>query len=80
MSIPTLKRIRITSVQQLETWLSNNSDHPSDIMIVTFTDPTHPDFVSVDQLKNGLVSYGWSQGRRYTLGKNQLGHVIRKQN
>jgi hypothetical protein len=79
MSIPNLKRVRISSVQELESWLAKQSDQAQSVMVVTYSEATHDKFVSHDQVGDVLTAHGWDAGRRYTLNGNLIGHVMSKQ-
>lgn len=78
MTIPTLKRVKITSIQELRTWLAKNADHAGSVMVVTQSAPDSENYVSVDAVGGALGDHGWQAGRRYTLNKTLLGHVITK--
>ena len=76
MSIPNLKRVRVASVGALGVWLANAPNTPQHLMLVTFTDACGDKHVSPVQVDDTLAEFGWDRGRRYTLGANQIGHVI----
>ena len=78
MSIPTLKRINISSEQELRIWLEKHVYQAEDVMLVTHTKEAHRKYVGVEQVHTALATYGWVAGRRYTLNGDLLGHVITK--
>ena len=78
MQIPTLKRITVTSEQQLGIWLAKQSAQAESVMLVTHTKASHKTYVSREQVEQMLAAHGWIAGRRYTLNPDLLGHVISK--
>lgn len=78
MAIPNLKRVKIGSAQELETWLRKSIVHDQPVMLVMHSQDTHAKFISVKQVNAALAAYGWSSGRRYTLPSDMIGHVVQK--
>lgn len=76
MIIPKLKRIKVSSEQELRNWLAKNSDCKQEVMIVTCNKKSREKHVSNDQLREALGEIGWAVGRSYTLDGNLVGHVI----
>lgn len=76
MGIPNLKRIRVKSEQELESWLARHPSHKEDVMVVTHANTSHDKFVSHEGIGQVLATHNWKAGRRYTIGNDLLGHVI----
>lgn len=76
MIIPKLKRIKVSSEQELRNWLAKNPDQMQDVMIVTCNKKSPDKHLSRDQVKDVLAQNGWLAGRSYTLIGNLDGHVI----
>ena len=79
MTVPSLKRVKITSRQALTSWLSNNGSESSQIMLVTFSSPASDKHVSRADIAHAIETFGWTSLRRYTLTPELLGHVIQRQ-
>lgn len=77
MTIPKLKRIKVSSQGQLQTWLAKNADCPGEVMIVTCDKTSRDKYLSTAQVEKALRDHGWSAGPRYTLIGNLIGHVVR---
>lgn len=80
MKIPSMKRVKVTSPQELDVWLTKYDGTPGSVMLVTHADAAHKDHVSREQVQGVLGVHGWAAGVRYTLNATLLGHVITKQN
>lgn len=76
MTIPALKRVRISSIDQLQDWLRKNCEHPGPVMLVTSLRPESAGFLERDRIAKTLAKHGWTAGPRYTLSEDRLGHVI----
>lgn len=77
MTIPTLKRIKVSSAQDLRNWLSQQAGYPQDVMIVTCDKTSRTKHVSSDEVRKALHDSGWMAGRSYTLNGHLVGHVAR---
>ena len=78
MRIPDLKRIRITSADDLRHWLARNADFADRVMLVTHARSTDARHVSREDVVDVLAENGWVGEARYTLNATLLGHVIRR--
>lgn len=76
MSIPNLKRIKVSSERELRNWLAKHPDDDQCVMLVTCSKKSRDKYVSREQVGDALVEYGWVGGPRYTLKSNLIGHVI----
>ena len=74
MTIPKLKRIKVSSERELRAWLSKNAA-AQDVMIVTCNERSRTQHISSAQVRSVLGETGWKTGRSYTLDGNLLGHV-----
>jgi len=75
MIIPKLKRIKVSSEEELRTWLTKNAACETQVMIVTCNTLSKDKHVSGDQVRNTLGELGWRAGQSYTLKGNLVGHV-----
>ncbi|MEO1189232.1 MAG: hypothetical protein AAFW60_09165 [Pseudomonadota bacterium] len=76
MIIPKLKRIKVSSEQELRNWLAKNSERKQEVMIVTCNAKSRDKHISSDKVRDTLGEVGWVAGRSYTLDGNLVGHVI----
>ena len=76
MNIPRLKRIKISSEQELRSWLAKNSECEQKVMIITCNAKSRDKHVSSNNVRSALGKTGWVAGRSYTLDGNLIGHVI----
>lgn len=76
MTIPKLKRIKISSELELRTWLTRSGDQHDDVMLVTYKSASDPRHVSRQIVHEALADHGFVGGPRYTLNTGLLGHVI----
>lgn len=76
MTIPNLKRLKISSEQELRFWLSKQAGQVQSVMVVTYSEASHDRYVSRAQVAEALDAHGWVSGFSYTLNGNLLGHVI----
>lgn len=77
MIIPGLKRIKVSSEQELRTWLAKNAGCGHEVMIVTCNQTSSVKHVSGSQVRAALHEHGWTAGRSYTLAGNLNGHVAK---
>lgn len=78
MIIPKLKRIKVSTVQELRSWLTKNSNKPQDVMIVTCNKRSQTKHIRSQQVRDVARETGWSSGRSYTLVGNLSGHIVSK--
>lgn len=78
MGIPNLKRVKVSSEQELRAWLNKQPDEDQSVMLVTYTKTSRDKHVSHEQVHEALVEHGWASGRKYTLNSHLLGHLISK--
>ncbi len=61
------EQVEVTSQDDLWTWLDQHHDSPESVWLVTWK-AAHPDrYVSREAVLDGLVAYGWIDGRRLKL-------------
>ncbi|WP_298857940.1 hypothetical protein [uncultured Sulfitobacter sp.] len=75
MTIPKLKRVKVSSEQELRNWLAKNSKHGQEVIIVTCNKKSPDKHISSDQVRNAFGELGWASDRSYTLDGNLVGHV-----
>ena len=78
MSIPKLKRIKVSSEQQIRNWLAKNASQTGPVMLVTCNRISRTKHVARDAVQRALPDHGWTEGRAYTLKGNLDGRVIRR--
>ena len=76
MSVPNLKRVSVSSEQELAGWLARQPGAAGPVMLVTRARASHRNHVSREQVGRVLADHGWTAGPRYTLNGDLLGHVI----
>jgi len=76
MIIPKLKRIKVSSEQELRSWLAKNSEREQEVMIITCNKKSRDKHLSRDQVRCALNEHGWAAGQSYTLGGNLVGQVV----
>ena len=77
MTIPKLKRVKVSTEKELRIWLKKNSDQEQEEMIVTCNQKSRDKHIGSDQVRDAVVQGGWNAGRSYTLDSNLVGHVVR---
>ncbi|MFT6945320.1 MAG: hypothetical protein ACJAUW_001902 [Yoonia sp.] len=80
MSIPNLKRVRVSSEAELRRWFALGSEQMEPVMLVTYNRTSADKNVSHDQEHAAMDAYGWVHGQKFTLNKSLIGHVIRREN
>ncbi len=78
MNIPNLKRVKISSEQELRVWLNKHPNQEQSVMLVTHNKKFLEKHVSREQVQGALIEHGWADGPRYTLNAHLIGHVISK--
>lgn len=78
MVAPRLKRIKVSSEQELRNWLAKNSEPEREVMIVTSNKKSRDKHISSNQIRSVLREFGWNLGRSYTLVGELVGHVTSK--
>lgn len=76
MNLPKLKRVKVSTEQELRTWLNKNSECPQEVMITTCNKASRKKHLSSQQVRKTAAECGWIPGRSYTLDGNLHGHVI----
>ena len=77
MTIPKLKRIKVSTEQELRTWLSKKGAQPNQVMIVTCNAKSKDKHISSAAVRSVMSDSGWICDRSYTLDGNLMGHVVR---
>lgn len=76
MHIPKLKRVKVSSEDELRNWLAKNTELRQDVMIVTCNKKSRDKHLSSNQVRELVREKGWNIGRSYTLVGNLEGHVV----
>ena len=77
MTIPELRRVKVSTEHELRNWLNKYSDLEQVVMIVTCNKKSRHKHITGDQVRDTVVQSGWTVGRRYTLDGNLVGNVVR---
>lgn len=75
MSIPNLKRAKISSPDALRRWFAEHADLHGAVMLVTHTGRSSKNQIPRESVRDAAEANGWKTGARYTLGPDLLGHV-----
>ena len=82
MSIPSLKRIRISTTQDILNWASKSATdislNETEVMLATHQDRTNKAHVNIEDIREILGKHLLSVQRSYTLNGGLLGHVVGK--
>lgn len=76
--IPSLKRVKVETRQELETWLTRNAGGSEDVMIVTRGKRSSDTTLSRQDVRQALQDASWRAGRSYTLNGNLVGHIAHR--
>jgi hypothetical protein len=76
MTKPRLKRIKVSTEQELRNWLAKNSAPQQEVMIVTCNKNSREKPIGSAQVRRVLGGSGWIVGHSQTLVGNLSGHVI----
>ena len=76
MPKPRMKRIKISTEQELRNFLAKKSGPQQDVMIVTCSAKSRDKHISSEQVRDAARDNGWNPGRSYTLDGNLVGHVV----
>ena len=77
MTREDLRRIKVSSLDQLRTWVSANVNQRRDVMIVTNSKPNSRHYISSAQVRAVLSDFGWQAGPSSTLKGGLMEHVAR---
>ena len=62
-----LNRVEVTSVQELRQWFENSYDQKESIWLVTYKKNVPHKYVSVQEVLDEVLCFGWMDGRRMKL-------------
>jgi len=74
MTAPSLKRVKVSSEQELRIWLIK-AVNKAEVMLVTCGKKSPDKYISSAQVRLALSDHGWTAGQSYTLNGNLVGHV-----
>ena len=77
MTIPKLKRVKVSSEQELRSWLAKNGGVAQHVMIVTCNKTSPDKYIRSEDVRRALLEQGWTAGQSFTLSGNLTGHVAR---
>ncbi len=70
------KQVEVTSVQQLRTWLEENHSQENSIWLVTYKKHLPDKYVSVSEILDELLCFGWIDGVRRKLDADRTMQLI----
>jgi hypothetical protein len=76
MTVPRLKRIKVSSERDLVNWLAKNSEK-AEVLLVTCGKKSPDKYISSELLRLRLSEHGWTAGSSFTLKGNLVGHVAK---
>ncbi|WP_208353231.1 YdeI/OmpD-associated family protein [Pseudaestuariivita rosea] len=76
--IPTerFEQVEVTSKQALRAWLEDNHAQSENVWLVTFKKQVPNKYVSVDEILDEVVAFGWVDGIRRKLNNNRTMQII----
>lgn len=74
MTIPKLKRIKVSSVDELRNKLGKEPETLREVVIVTCDKSSPEKYLSSDLVREVLAELGWTKAQSYTLAGNLVGH------
>ena len=77
MPIPKLKRVKVSTIEELQIWLEKNAGSAQEVMIVTSAKKSSNAHIRSETIRNVLGEHGWTAGASYTLSGDLYGHVAR---
>ncbi len=75
MNSPTLRRMKVSSEQELGNWLAKHSGEEQEVKVVTCNRKSCNKFVSCERVRGALGDHGWTAGARCMLNGNLIGHA-----
>lgn len=71
-----LKRVEVTSVEELHTWLQANHGQHDSVWLVTHKKVAGPTYVSRDEVLDELLCFGWIDGARRKLDDRRTMQLV----
>ena len=78
MSIPSLKRVRISTDLELRRWLAKGGGDGGPVMLVTKASGAPGACLGGAEVRAAIRKAGYHAGRSYTLNGGLLGHVVER--
>ena len=72
-----LKRIKVSSLEEIALWLRRNDTAPREVMFITLGNTSGDRHIPSHAVRKVLSDHGWTPGATYTLPGNLEGHVAR---
>jgi uncharacterized protein YdeI (YjbR/CyaY-like superfamily) len=70
------EQVEVTSRQQLRDWLTTNHDRKESVWLVTYKKHTGDRYVSIQEVLDELLCFGWIDGIRRKLDDNRTMQLI----
>ncbi|MGD1951863.1 MAG: YdeI family protein [Leptolyngbyaceae cyanobacterium] len=74
--IQDLNRVEVTSVQELRQWFERNHQQKESIWIVTYKKNVPHKYVSVKEVLDEVLCFGWMDGRRMKLDNERTMQLL----
>lgn len=78
MTLPNLKRVKVSTPQELRTWLTKTGEDCSEVLIVTCGRKSKDKHIPGADVRRTIAEHGWIAGRSYSMIGNLQGHVARR--
>ena len=65
--IDELEKVEVSSVEELREWLEKNYSQPESIWLVTYKKNVPQKYISIQQVLDEVLCFGWMDGRRKKL-------------
>lgn len=74
--IQDLKQVEVASVSELHTWLEQNHSQEASIWVVTYKKSVPKKYVSIKEVLDEVLCFGWMDGRRMKLDEERTMQLL----
>ncbi|MEO0769624.1 MAG: YdeI/OmpD-associated family protein [Cyanobacteria bacterium J06649_4] len=71
-----LERVEVSSTQELREWFEKNYSQPESIWLVTYKKNVPDKYVSIQQVLDEVLCFGWMDGRRMKLDSERTMQLL----
>ena len=71
-----LPQVEVTSVEELRAWFESHHDQASSIWLVTYKKNAPDKYVSIQQVLDEVLCFGWMDGRRMKLDEERTMQLL----
>lgn len=75
-NLPDLQQVEIKSSDALWAWLDRHHAQEASVLLVTWKAAKRDWYVSREAVLDGLIAYGWIDGRRYTVDAQRTAQLV----